>query len=159
MENATNKLLIIIFLLSLTLLTAPVDGTTSSSQEQQQQHCTSKNDINCKRSNNKNLYADDDDVDFEDDEENEKEEEKEHRRDIEDHVQDNGVMEPVKVEEELVEMPVVSDDRGCVHFDASRFTSEMPSIMVIEAKGRLGNHMIAFTLIQALKKVLKVTGT
>lgn len=46
----------------------------------------------------------------------------------------------------------------CQHFDAVHFGSSNKSIFVIESKGRLGNHLIGFTLSQALAKVLKVQG-
>ncbi len=44
----------------------------------------------------------------------------------------------------------------CVHLDIPSMLSagDWPSIIVIEAKGRLGNHLIAFTLVGALAKQL-----
>lgn len=125
--------------LSLLLLLLQVPSSSGSSQE----FCDAKeNDRACRDDNLKKggaVIQDDLEVDFEDEDETVPEEH--------DRVEDG---EPTEI----------FDKKGdsCVHFNLAQFTAESPSIMLIEAKGRLGNHMIAFTLVQALSKVLKVKG-
>ncbi len=47
--------------------------------------------------------------------------------------------------------------KACVPFDKkSLFANDSRSVFVIEANGRLGNHLIAYTLVQALAKTLDV---
>ena len=49
------------------------------------------------------------------------------------------------------------EESKCVNWDPRRFTPDSPSLIVIESKGRLGNHLIAFTLVLALAKEKDVT--
>lgn len=45
-------------------------------------------------------------------------------------------------------------DSDCITINDATFGPQNASIIVIEAKGRLGNHLIAFTLVKALAKKL-----
>ena len=49
-----------------------------------------------------------------------------------------------------------NDAEKCVNFDASTFGRENASIFVIEARGRVGNHLMAYTLIKAFQAKLKI---
>jgi len=44
----------------------------------------------------------------------------------------------------------------CKMFDLTTFGKDNSSIFVIEAKGRIGNHLMAFTIIKALEAKLKI---
>ena len=46
--------------------------------------------------------------------------------------------------------------KPCQNFQKSKFTSENASLFIIEAKGRLGNHLIGYTVIKALNKTLNI---
>ena len=49
-----------------------------------------------------------------------------------------------------------NDAEKCVNFDTSTFGRENASIFVIEARGRVGNHLMAYTLIKAFQAKLKI---
>ena len=44
----------------------------------------------------------------------------------------------------------------CKMFDLTTFGKDNSSIFVIEAKGRIGNHLMAYTIIKALEAKLKI---
>ena len=44
----------------------------------------------------------------------------------------------------------------CHNFDPTTFGKDNSSIFVIEAKGRIGNHLMAYTIIKALEAKLKI---
>jgi len=44
----------------------------------------------------------------------------------------------------------------CVDFDATTFGKDNSSIFVIRAEGRVGNHLMAYTLIKAFQAKLKI---
>ena len=49
-----------------------------------------------------------------------------------------------------------SKEESCQHFNINNFGSKNASVFVIESKGRLGNHLITYTIIQALQKKLNI---
>ena len=49
-----------------------------------------------------------------------------------------------------------NDAEKCVDFDASTFGRDNASIFVIEARGRVGNHLMAYTLIKAFQAKLNI---
>lgn len=48
------------------------------------------------------------------------------------------------------------DKPPCRNFDLSTLTKHSPSIFLAEAKGRLGNHLMAYTIIKALEATLGI---
>ena len=43
-----------------------------------------------------------------------------------------------------------------MNFKDTNFGPESPSMFIIEARGRLGNHLMAFTTIMALQKAIGI---
>ncbi len=51
-----------------------------------------------------------------------------------------------------VEQRQISD---CIHFDTSTFSKDNASIVVLQARGRLGNHLMAYTVLNSLRDEFK----
>lgn len=43
----------------------------------------------------------------------------------------------------------------CINFDKSTFSKDNASIVVLEARGRLGNHLMAYTVLNSLRDEFK----
>ncbi len=61
-----------------------------------------------------------------------------------------------KQEQQSIDCDEAKAKIACVNFEDYGFTDQSPSIFVLEARGRLGNHLMAFVSIMALQKVLKI---
>lgn len=53
---------------------------------------------------------------------------------------------------------IASRQSNCTNFDVTKFTKENASIIVLEARGRLGNHLMAFTVLNSLQDDFKAQG-